>query len=228
MPELRLARTFCEGSAIWLWASRAMLQAMEQAAQSSPSANASSFSGLLASLTSSADNKTDHAAAWSDDALGDDVVTLSYERALRNHARYRPADDGDLRRPTAAPMDDAKTTAPNVTFKHGAGLAAQADTAPQKAPSRDLRTSSVTIRLSDAECVLVRQRAAEAGLTVSAYLRSCVLEADALRAQVKEALAEMRKAGTKRTRDQGNEVARQQGSKETHISWVQRLLGKRS
>ena len=210
---------------------------MEQAAQSSPSPNTSSFSGLLASLTSSANDKAAHAAAWSNDELGDDVVTLSYERALRNHARYRPADCGDLRlRAAADTVDDAKSTAPEVSANHGAGLAAQADTAPQKAPSRDLRTSSVTIRLSDAECVLVRQRAAEAELTVSAYLRSCVLEADTLRAQVKQALAEMRKAGTEATREQGNEktreqaskAAREQRNKQNNPFWLHRLLRRHS
>ena len=30
--------------------------------------------------------------AWNDSDLGDDVATLSYERALRAHARYKPAD----------------------------------------------------------------------------------------------------------------------------------------
>ena len=43
---------------------------------------------------------------------------------------------------------------------------------------RELRTASVTIRLSTAECARLHQRAAEAGLTVSAYLRSCMLEAE--------------------------------------------------
>jgi uncharacterized protein (DUF3084 family) len=36
-------------------------------------------------------------------------------------------------------------------------------------------------------------------LTVSAYLRSCVLEADALRAQVKAALAELKTAAESET-----------------------------
>ncbi len=54
----------------------------------------------------------------------------------------------------------------------------------------------MTIRLSKAECARLRERAAEAGLTVSAYLRSCALEAEALRAEVKQALAEL-KAGAK-------------------------------
>ncbi len=54
------------------------------------------------------------------------------------------------------------------------------------------KTASITIRLSNAECAQLHQRAAEAGLTISAYLRSCICEVEALRAQVKEALAQLR------------------------------------
>jgi len=57
----------------------------------------------------------------------------------------------------------------------------------------------VTIRLSEAECARLRRRATEAGLTVSAYLRSCALEADKLRAQVKAALAELKAAAETRS-----------------------------
>ena len=46
--------------------------------------------------------------------------------------------------------------------------------------------------MSKAECDQLRQRAAEARMSVSAYLRSCTFEAEALRAQVKEALAELK------------------------------------
>lgn len=58
------------------------------------------------------------------------------------------------------------------------------------------KCASITIRLSKAEGEQLRRRAAEAGLTVSAYLRSCTFEAEALRAQVKEVLAELRKTST--------------------------------
>ena len=54
------------------------------------------------------------------------------------------------------------------------------------------RHAVVSIRLNDAEIERLRQRAAESGISVSAYMRSCVLEAEHLRAQVKHALAEMR------------------------------------
>ena len=54
------------------------------------------------------------------------------------------------------------------------------------------RHAVVSIRLNDAEIERLRQRAAESGISVSAYMRSCVLDAEHLRAQVKQALAEMR------------------------------------
>jgi len=54
------------------------------------------------------------------------------------------------------------------------------------------RRMTVSVRLSEQESTQLRQRAAESGISVSAYMRSCVLEADHLRAQVKQALAEMR------------------------------------
>jgi hypothetical protein len=50
--------------------------------------------------------------------------------------------------------------------------------------------------MSQAECAQLRQRAAEAGMTISAYLRSCTFEAEALRGQVKEALAQLRAAAS--------------------------------
>jgi hypothetical protein len=63
-------------------------------------------------------------------------------------------------------------------------------------PESNLKSASVTLRMSAAECKQLRRRAAEAGMTVSAYLRSCTFEAETLRAQVKEALAELRAAST--------------------------------
>lgn len=130
-------------------------------------------------MTNKADAGRD--SSWTEAALADDVVTLSYEQALHNHARYRMDDRGEWRGPIAtAERTPERATAPPT------------ETPQQIPPSRELRTASVTIRLSQAECAQLHRRAAEAGLTVSAYLRSCVLEADALRNQVKQALAEMK------------------------------------
>jgi hypothetical protein len=93
--------------------------------------------------------------------------------------------------------------------------------------------------MSKAECARLHRRAAEAGLTVSAYLRSCVLEADALRAQVKQALAEL-KAGSNGTvvskgtshpsgkaapptRDPGSEQANKEMAWRKFFGWIARL-----
>jgi Family of unknown function (DUF6290) len=54
------------------------------------------------------------------------------------------------------------------------------------------RRAVVSIRLNDKEMTLLRQRAAESGISVSEYVRSCVVEADQLRVQVKQIVADMR------------------------------------
>jgi hypothetical protein len=193
-----------------------MLQVMQQPATSQPSLSVSSFAGLLATLASPPPSPPPEADAdaplWNSSDLGEDVATLSYERALRAHARYRPANrdlardsDGVDGAQTQAgnSLSDARADAPGGFDAAGAtdaaGAAVRAVAAPWvqtvAAPDHDLRSASVTIRLSPAECARLHHRAAEAGLTVSAYLRSCAVEAEALRAQVKQALAEL-KAGT--------------------------------
>ena len=183
-----------------------MLQSMRQPAPSQPSPSLSTFAGLLATLASPpSPSDTDNAPPWNSNGLGEDVATLSYERALRTHARYRTVNreldresvraDGSL---TAAadPGSDARADAPVETGAAGAFGAAgavgasgamgvsggydasSATVAVHAAPGlhagtardSDLRSASVTIRLSRAECTRLHQRAAEAGLTVSAYL----------------------------------------------------------
>ncbi len=175
---------------------------MQPSAQTTSSPSSESFAGLLASLASPANGDSAGGLAWSDADLQDDVVTLSYERAFP-----KPVDRGEEPVPEAAgaqPVIAAKPVTPS-NFDLSAGpLGVAAHTAAE--PER--RTASVTVRLSAMECARLRQRAAEAGLTASAYLRSCVLEADTLRAQVKQALAEMRTTG--KTGGQGNEATREQ------------------
>ena len=114
-------------------------------------------------------------ADWVDRDLEDDVATISYEQALRSQARFRPADPGQ-----DSTMQDVPISRPHSTSG-------------RPVPERkDRKAASITIRLSEAECAQVRQRATDAGLTMSAYLRSCVLEAEILREQVKEALTQFR------------------------------------
>ena len=115
-----------------------------------------------------------------EDGLEDDVATLSYEHALKSHARYRPSP-----LPVSAGVAPPAALQP-VPHQQPQPLPhIQPDAAPRK-------SSSVTVRLTGEENERMRARAAEAGLTVSAYLRSCAFEVETLRAQVKEAVAGMR------------------------------------
>lgn len=228
-----------------------MLQPMQQPAPSQSPSSHSSFAGLLASLASPPPptDAADDASLWNSSDLGEDVATLSYERALRTHGRYRPANrdldrdsdrgDGSLTR-AGDPGSDAradalvKTGAAGATDAAGAmgaagaiyasGAAVRADAAPglQTGTAResDLRSASVTIRLSQAECTRLHQRAAEAGLTVSAYLRSCAVEAEGLRAQVKQALAEL-KAGSEGPSERGSEKSK--SARRTFFGWIRWL-----
>lgn len=190
---------------------------MQQTDTNPPSVNAASFATLLASLAAPAKKPS---SGWSNEGLEDDVATLSYEHALRAHARYRPEappatfDDQSL---TQAPDPVPPTQRANPPEAAAATQGKQPDYAasagfnPAAADSgfaanrrysssrrmatrmeRNLLRASVTIRMSEAECEQLHQRAAEAGVTISAYLRSCTFEAEALRAQVKETLAQLR------------------------------------
>jgi hypothetical protein len=103
--------------------------------------------------------------SWDLSSLADDVASISYERALQAHTRTKPSTPAAVRSTHA---NRAKGSAPRATV--------------------------VTLRLSHAESAQLHERAAEAGLTVSAYLRSCVFEVEALRSQVRNALSQFRSA----------------------------------
>jgi hypothetical protein len=181
-----------------------MLQGMHQPAQSQPSPSSSSFAGLLASFASPRQPEDSAPPpSWTDSDLGEDVATISYESALRAHARYRPANPGEwLGMPDAnSQANEAKDPATDGT----AGSDKPAvDNASRTGQDGGLRRASVTVRLSRADLDRLRQRAGEAGLTVSAYLRSCTFEVETLRSQVKEALTQLRgETGNQGTREQG-------------------------
>jgi hypothetical protein len=57
------------------------------------------------------------------------------------------------------------------------------------------RQIAISVRLAPAERALIRTRAAEAGISASAYIRQCALEVEQLRAQVREAIAAMERRG---------------------------------
>jgi predicted DNA binding CopG/RHH family protein len=265
--------------------------AMPQPAPSPPSSNPTSFAGLLASFAAPGQKKPpardlgretarDRARdrARDPDGLEDDVATLSYERALRAHARYHapeealgsaglaaaeipafahpePALPGPaLPEPTlpepsfaeplrifeADPMlpgeapasaDGQAETNSAAQFAADAGqnMAGQAHPAGLDLPAgldRNLKTASITIRLSPSECAQLRRRAAEAGLTVSAYLRSCTFETEALRALVKDTLAKMRADGMRADGGRFDEVRDQPATPSLARRWWRELLAR--
>lgn len=150
------------------------------------------FADLLASLAAlrvSPSETSDHGSQQ--DQLEDDVATLSYESALRAHTRTRGVPGHNSARPAASvgqSMQSQRISAPRPQVAGGAS---------RQAPvpgSQERKCASITIRMSEEDCQQLRDRAAEAGITVSAYLRSCAFEVESLRAQVKQTLAEMRSA----------------------------------
>jgi len=175
-----------------------MLHSMQQTSPAPSTPTPPSFAGLLAALAAPAPK-----TAWNNDDLADDVATLSYEHALRAHARYKPCDP--FAPPDPSGIDESsvmpeESSSPSQTASLWAAPGWSEDAKPgltndvSTLLDRNKKCASITIRLSKAECDQLRQRAAQAGLTVSAYLRSCTFEAEALRAQVKEVLAELRTA----------------------------------
>ncbi len=161
-----------------------------------PPSTGRSFAGLLADFASP---EKKFPPARDLDGLEEDIATLSYEHALKTHARYRPSTD-DAVNPEAQPSQPAfpgslplfeSAPAPEEQ-SFSPAQPSQAPAASADAAAR--KSSSVTVRLTRAEDEQLRQRAAEAGLTISAYLRSCAFEVETLRAQVKQTIAEMRHA----------------------------------
>jgi predicted DNA binding CopG/RHH family protein len=199
-----------------------MLQAMQQPAEIPPSPN---FAGLLASLAAPAHKSaSDWSSERADDGLEDDFATLSYERALRAHARYRTAGPTDQSLTQAAdpdffpPPTDVHKPTPETQRTAPTSRQPETVSSPTTLSERNLKCASVTIRLSQAECAQLRTRAAEAGLTVSAYLRSCTFEAESLRAMVKDTLARLR------TGAPAEEPAVSAPPRRSWLSWAARLL----
>jgi predicted DNA binding CopG/RHH family protein len=165
---------------------------MPETAQSLPPSTVAGFANLLSGLIASKPAPTS-SDPWNDDALAQDVATLSYEQALRTHARYRPSSAPSM---TSLTDLDSPISQQASTAQQTASACAELRSTSRAVNSLEERrkSASITIRLSPTECDQLRERAAAAGLTVSAYLRSCVFEVESLRAQVKDTLAQLRSA----------------------------------
>jgi hypothetical protein len=166
-----------------------MLMSMQPSSSAASSTSSRSFAGLIA----------DFAAIGKKPPVGDldfleeDVACLSYEQALRNRRSLRSVP------PLAETRLDSATMAPRTQYlAHQevdvkSGLNPRTPVEPAASPRQPgRRCSSVTVRLSAPESEQLHLRAAEAGLTVSAYLRSCAFEVESLRAEVKSTLDKLR------------------------------------
>jgi hypothetical protein len=129
------------------------------------------FVSMLASLTGGGQKPAD---SWDTGALADDVAIISYEQALRSHRRVPEMET------IAAPVTVPESISDE---RNRCGV-----------ERRTRKAASITIRMTEEEQTQLHARAKEAGLSVSAYLRSCIFEAESLRAQVKEALLQMHAA----------------------------------
>jgi len=224
---------------------------MQQSAAPAPSPTSPSFAGLLAALAAPVKQAGvpgdrpspqgwQREPVWSDDGLADDYATLSYERALRAHARYRSqdaslagsdsllagsADPGPIRNREAFPataLPAGLTGTPQTATSAQDGVQPQTAFGLPAALNRNLKSASITIRLSKPECAQLRKRAAEAGLTVSAYLRSCTFEAESLRALVKDALAQLRSDSSKANGAKGVQAANQDAASQVDSGPIRR------
>lgn len=147
---------------------------MPEPAQAAPEKPSGSFASVLASFAGRLPRDS-----WDDSALADDVAILTYEQALRSTRRPRMPE-----------------TATNRAFEKGGQISLSESSPPKSEQSegKKQRSASITIRVTAEEHAQLHERAAAAQLSVSAYLRSCILEAESLRGQVKEALAQMQSA----------------------------------
>jgi hypothetical protein len=168
-----------------------MLLSMQPPTSAVPAISPRSFAGLLAAIA--LPDKTIQPESDLDEG-DEDLASLSYEQALRSHTPFHPVSAKS--QPGLPPALDSLTSVRTADRRAvGAGSGPLGSTKPQgtNTPLQSgRRCSSVTVRLSAPESDQLHLRAAEAGLTVSAYLRSCAFEVESLRAEVKTTLSQLR------------------------------------
>jgi hypothetical protein len=126
----------------------------------------------------------------------EDLASLSYEHALRTPTPK--ASRKENLQPRKPSPQTALAGAPPMAQSYRAmgGLSNQ-PSPPSLEISRafqiaEPRHARTTIRFTAGENKLLRKRAAESNIAISAYVRSCVLEVESLRAQVRQLMTELR------------------------------------
>ncbi|HWT65510.1 MAG TPA: hypothetical protein VN151_05305 [Terracidiphilus sp.] len=173
-----------------------------------------SFASALAGFTAS----SRPAATLPGDGLEDDIATITYEKALRSKPHKRSTAKSPSPRPNA--RTTASTRKQPVSIRGGAIQIAQPAHAPAPAPAPHRRSSRVSVGLTAVEHAQLLERAAAAGISASAYLRSCLVEAEDLRAQVRDALEQFRASATPVPQ------AAPEPEQERRPSFMARLLGR--
>ena len=105
------------------------------------------------------------------DAGKEEIALLSYEHALRGKSLMGSAAETALGSAQSSLAYSSVSTVAKIA---------------------EPRRCRANIRLTTAEDEILRMRAAESGLAISAYIRSCVFEVESLRTQVKQMMAEIR------------------------------------
>ena len=109
------------------------------------------------------------------DLCEEEIASLSYEHVLRGMARASSIAEPVRRDSESSLARPSFSTAVSTVVKIS-----------------EPRRRRATIRLTAGEDEILRQRAVESGLALSAYVRSCVFEVESLRAQVRQMMAELR------------------------------------
>ena len=131
------------------------------------------------------------------DAGEDDLSSLSYEHALRAPSRLQSSPTQRAQnKPSSKRAAKAElATRPSPSTKLATATAVTSAIAVKPAPAAleiaEPRPTRTTIRFTAGENKLLRKRALENGLAVSAYVRSCVFEVEALRDQVRQLMTEL-------------------------------------
>jgi hypothetical protein len=154
-------------------------------------ATAISYDSFASALEGFAASSSPAASAVGD-GLEDDIATISYEKILRSQTRKRPAASVKPPSPKPPAMRPQQTTRKQPVPIHIAKRTPEAVPAPAR--RSHLRSARVTVRLTAEEHTQLQERAASADISASAYMRSCLVDAEALRAQVRQALEQFRAA----------------------------------
>jgi hypothetical protein len=173
---------------------------MKNGYEASITRDASNFASFLANLAVPEEEplRIPEPDRWDCDELADDVATIRWEGAAVEERSARAGQTAVL----AQASESGNATPASVSGMKSCS---------QAAGRMQGKSASVTIRMTRAECAQLHERSAAAGMTVSAYLRLCIFEAETLRAQVKEALAQFNAAAERPqarpvTKDAGGDV----------------------